>query len=577
MSTQDNNPRIVKQPGKGRVVWDRLSSRSNDPPQAEKSLSHRATDLTLDNGVSGDGHFQVQLDEYGSFGEFNGTAWNDRFDPSPDPLEGELGELQQGATFATQIRIFTGPTGAGGRGNRVAPSAHPDINEGYNQGGFADADGGATLDFEIISPNSTDNLPTSTSSVFRVFRDDQGIDLKFEVTQTVGVADSGPNGETAAKLEQTYRITNMGDSTLEFRLNKHIDEDMPWGTNGGGAYWLDDLVGMNSAELDRPQVFAQDRQLTTAALILRTREDMAADPRTTEFVYYAAKENTPNPDPGDARCPDFGLGTFITPIWNNFGVPECYKNVVGGVGHNVPGTSPQVTGDSYIGLQLSIRLGVGEFYTVTFETIYGFRPLPTTTLPPALETKTIRFNADGCAEFLWSLRNINPVIIGQQPLPVEIFYIDVEAGDGARLPFPCVQMVPPAGWDAELCAGFDVHGHALYKFTGGVPIERRDQVHGRLIVDTNGSAESTNEVTGVVVPPLSVLLHAAQEQEDAVCGFDFGPQDQGDWNVGVLATAFLPVPSLSDWAKTILAALMACGGTLVLRSGRRSSHPDTGR
>lgn len=552
-----------------------------------------AAAVELNNGVDGNGHFDVNLDDYGTFG--TSTPWIDNFDPSPDPERGELPDLD--TTFATHLRIFTGPTGpnAGDLGaNRVCLTTDDFLDGGYNNAGFDDSNGGRTMDFELISENTTDGLPDKTISVFRVFRDDQGIDLNVTLTQSVAVANPGPANEAAASLRQTVEITNNGGSELLLRLNKHIDEDMPWGTVNQFSFWLDDLVGMDFAELGRPQVYAQDEELVTAALILRTVEDMELDPRTTEFVYYAAKEGT-STDRG-ADCPDYGLGTFETPVWNHFGVPDCYKNFVGGVGLDTPGLSPQITGDSYIGLQIEILLPVGETYTTTFETIYGFRPVPTRFAAPPVTILQVGQHVDeaGLGEVLFTVANNNPGG-GGAPAPICELYVDVEAGKlgadggGSRdAQFTFLR----EGWTAENCTGFDSNGHALFRLTTECdpqdpnPDNRiifgESPFKGRFRMRANDATEDTNPETEVVVPPLTMLLSMAQDQPGlapddrewtAVCApgdYSFRPgaiPTNGLWSIRLEGKGFLRVPAMSMWAKGLLLATVAGVGVL---SARRS-------
>jgi len=540
-------------------------------------------DVLLDNGVVGDGHLQIRLDEFGSFGEFNGFNWNDLFDPSADPVDGDLTELPQGVTFATTLRIFTDPTSPTGP-NRVALSAIPDLADGYNNSVFADANGGATLSFEIVTPNSTANLPSSTDSVFRVFDVPQGIDLNFALTQTVSASPPGPNGQAAARLEQTYVITNNGNADLQFKINKNLDADMPWGTQDSpqAAYWLDDLVGMDAVELGRPQVFAQDRDLVTAATILRTREDMLVDPRTTGFTYYAAKENLGNPDgqPATPECPDVGTGTFNTPMWNNFGVPPCYRNFVAGVGHNIAGASPQTSGDSYMGLQVSVNLPMGDSYTVTFVTFYGFRPDAPRFAAPDVRLVSSRTNdQSGCAEIAYILTNKNEGG-GNPPDPITTIYMDVEAGLGAKTCLGDV-ILPGDFTTIENCTGFDNSGHAVFRMTGGT-VQPGESVQGIVIIDPNATIEKTNPGTGAIVPPLSVLLSFAQDFPGLADDFNpmcvpgnqnIGPRvsDGGRWSVPIAPQAFLPVPAMTTPMKAILAMILLVGGGILVRKARHAT------
>ncbi len=322
--------------------------------------------VTLWNEVTGDGSLTVTVDDFGSFadGFAGGPAMPDLFNPSPDPVEGEL--FEEFATFATEVFLFVDPSGDGNGTHRAVLSTHAGILSTYENG---------NIDCVIVQENSTDNLPTSTDSEFRCTGD--GFAITFVLTQTVSAAPDGPHGEATAELEQTYAVTAEGLAPLDVTLVKHIDEDMPWG--GIVNFYLDDIVGADFAELARPQVYARDRDLNTAVVTLRTREDMWTDPRTVDFVYYPGKQNLPpppgNPNYPTAICPVQDYGTDFQ-IWDNYGVPNCWRNYVPGVGYDVPGETPDVQGDSFIGLQVNARLADGgNPYEVTFVTRYGHGPL----------------------------------------------------------------------------------------------------------------------------------------------------------------------------------------------------------
>ena len=186
--------------------------------------------------------------------------------------------------------------------------------------------------------------------------------------------------------------------------------------------------------------------------------------------------------------------------------------------------------------------------------------------PPSLAVITAPYDSEsGCAEFLWTLGNANTEV---GPL-IEEFYLDIEAGDGAR---QCADITPPKGWDVELCEGLDEYGHALYRFSGLTPLVHGERISGRLTIDTNGTQPTTNPVTGVTVPPLSVMLHAAQGQAEAECSFDFGPAENGEWGSPVVGAAFLPVPAMTGAGKVMLTiVLVAAGAAFVSRS--RASSP----
>ncbi|MEE9294520.1 MAG: hypothetical protein V3W34_06130 [Phycisphaerae bacterium] len=313
-----------------------------------------AAEVTLWTGVAGDGSLTVVVDDYGSFGHgFKAPDWFQVQDMDP-----------QGRTAATTIFLFIDPSTVGNGTHRGVFSGH---------GGYIDTYDDGNLVFEVKQENSTDNLPTSTDSVINVFGAG-GVFLQVTLTQTVSELGPGPNGEVRAQLEQTYCFTNTGGSTREWIIVKHIDVD------DGGGFDLDVQVGADFAELGRPQVYVQDRKLTNAALVLRTRDnhdprfadEFGVVPNSIDFVYYATKQSIRprgNPEYPGGSCPAYGFGTDFF-IWDNYGAPNCWKNNVPRVGYDVPGISPQLSGDASLGLQVEAALEPGKSYEVAFVTLY---------------------------------------------------------------------------------------------------------------------------------------------------------------------------------------------------------------
>lgn len=531
------------------------------------SMLVSGAEVTIDNQVVGDGHLNITTDDFGAFAAAfaGGFAWLDLFDPSADPKQGPLDE--EFPTFGTNLFLFTGPSGCGEGLQRVALALHEGIASTYQ----------GNLDTEIIEANKLVD-PQTTASAFVV--SGGGVDLRFDLIQHVDSDPTGPGGEAVAFIEQTYAITNQGPITLNFVLIKHIDPDMKW--SGGPSTWLDDIVGVDFFEFDRPQVFGQDAELLPAAFVLRTREDMTLNPATQTFSYYAGKQGvTPPGNPAFPcdDCPMYDYGTDFQ-IWNNYGVPNCWRNFVPGAGYNVPGAVPPLSGDTLMGLQLEVSLASGAVYEVTFVTRYGFRPVIPDCLPPVLRLFPQSLDEkSGCGEFVWSLKNVNPNIPGQGARDIETFYIDIEAGSGGKV---CAEFDPPAGWNVTLCEGFDENGHALYRFTDGPPIPSGQKLFGRLTIDTNGLSPTTNPETDITVPVLSIIAHAAQHADatgcnadEAACDFSFGPRTSGDWSLPAESAIFLPVPAMDLTTRMLLLLLLTITGTTVVILNQKKNGADS--
>ncbi len=325
------------------------------------ALSARGAPLTIWNGVDGDGSLTVTTDDFGSFGEFTG---GDVFDPSPDPGHEYDPEM---VTYLTLLFVSVDPSGVGDGTHRGALSTSPEVLAAYD----------GNLVGIVTAPNTLIDSQTCASAFDVV---GPGVQVSFTLTQRVSTAPDGPDGGRTAKLEQTYTIVNHQPEPLNFIVTKHLDHILPWGT---GPFHLDDFVGVDFFELDRPQVYAMQSVLSsTTALRLRTREDMTDNPMTTTHphagtsnsVYYTGKQNMAvppgNPDFPGGQCPAHDYGTDFQ-IWENYGLPNCWKNYVPGVGYDVPGLSPDLNGDAFMGLQTEAALTDGDFYEMTYVTVYG--------------------------------------------------------------------------------------------------------------------------------------------------------------------------------------------------------------
>lgn len=239
-----------------------------------------------------------------------------------------------------------------------------------------------------------------------------------------------------------------------------------------------------------------------------------------------------------------------------------------------------------MGLQVEFLVDPGNTYTITFRTTYGYRPEPPRFAPPDTDMLLAgtHVDQDGVADYLFTVGNINPGG-GQAPDPINVFYVDIEAGkvgaSGAGDRDAAWSL--PVGWVASSCTGFDDNGHALFKIerpdpnVGGPILFQSSPFKGRLKIRANDLSEDTNPETEVTVPSLSIRMALAQDQPDvseedrgwtAACNagdYSFGPtQVNGLWSIPDGPPAFLQVPSLSAWGKTVLLAVLVAFGVLLV-------------
>ncbi|MCH7525809.1 MAG: hypothetical protein IID39_00085, partial [Planctomycetes bacterium] len=81
---------------------------------------------------------------------------------------------------------------------------------------------------------------------------------------------------------------------------------------------------------------------------------------------------------------------------------------------------------------------------------------------PDLQCRAIERLDSGCADYWWSLANVNDFD------DIVEFYVDVEAGDGGNICGGEEDMTPPPGWTVTLCSGY-TNGHALFRLVNDDP------------------------------------------------------------------------------------------------------------
>jgi hypothetical protein len=161
-----------------------------------ETLKNYAFTLATLNTASGDGGLTVGVDAFGSFGSaISGTGTSNT---NYDPL-GARGSA--GTTYKSGVAIRVGGTG------------------GYTfltTGSIGNAGG--------LNPTTINSTPTSTQSTFNFGS------LKFALTQTV--TDLVVNGvRKGSLLTQTYRITNPGNTRVDFELMRYVDGDLNFDGN----------------------------------------------------------------------------------------------------------------------------------------------------------------------------------------------------------------------------------------------------------------------------------------------------------------------------------------------------------
>jgi len=159
-----------------------------------ETLKNYAFTLATLNTASGDGGLTVGVDAFGSFGSaLGGTGTSDA---NYDPLGAGL---SAGTTYESGVAIRVG--GIGGYTFLTSGSF-----------GLTGTPGGA-------NPTTINSTPTSTESTFNFGG------LNFALTQTV--TDLIANGvRKGSLLTQSYKITNPGNTRVDFELIRYVDGDL---------------------------------------------------------------------------------------------------------------------------------------------------------------------------------------------------------------------------------------------------------------------------------------------------------------------------------------------------------------
>ncbi len=185
-----------------------------------------------------------------------------------------------------------------------------------------------------------------------------GVDLLFDLTQTLAQILPANGGSEVSVLTQTYTITNESGASIEFDLVRHLDIDLGWATGG----FATDSVGTGVNDNPSGLYAFMGKQGADPGTYVTVAVDIGGQ-------YYGAKSGI-DPD-GEGPGPAMSAGT-TTIQWDAYGVPVGWENYIAGIGANLDGESgpspasiPPATGgpgaDGSMGVTVHVSLtGVGE-------------------------------------------------------------------------------------------------------------------------------------------------------------------------------------------------------------------------
>lgn len=285
-----------------------------------------------------DGYLSIEVDEYGSWGDFGGVGLSDNFNPAgPD--------VGLPVAFTTGFFLFV-PA----RGQRELLSTIPDWLAVYVDD--------ATISASITSPNvagdlNGDGVDDAAASSFSVTGG--GTDLSVDVTQVLSSLGGG-----VAAIVQTYSITNNEGSAVSLELVRNFDGDLLF----DGDFTSDEVgTGANNGGVG-PYVYTQEVGETFTAVTVSG--DASA--------YYGGKLGIL---PGGVP-PAYGFGTDVQ-IYDTGALPGNWANHIAGIGYDTDGASGAApagcdvgTGcDAFIGLRYNVTIAAGATEEIVITHTYG--------------------------------------------------------------------------------------------------------------------------------------------------------------------------------------------------------------
>ena len=296
--------------------------------------------VNLTNGLAGQGHLDVDVDDFGSYGREVSPNTDDNFWP--------LGVIkEENQTFMASSFLFVSAPISGA----VALSTHKLIIDKVELMGDG-IKGPATLTRTITSPIAL--AGGVAHSEFRIADTAAGLRLDAKLDQRIVTVSA-----TSSRLEQDYEIKNAGTAAATLVFHVFWDMDLYF-TDG---LFEDDVIGAGPGLCyvyqHDPQHPLQGGSLTDGGST------------TPMSSYYAAKQGfMPNGGPAYVTADD-----PTHPEWDALGMPEQWRNNVAFLGTSIPGFADN-SADAMLGMEWRFTLAPNETHTIRVRRVYGTNVLP---------------------------------------------------------------------------------------------------------------------------------------------------------------------------------------------------------
>jgi hypothetical protein len=310
------------------------------------SVAHAGI-YSFDNGRVGDGHLDLGVNEYGTWGAWLAVAQEDHFQP-PAAANALTTYIAGAYVFITTPDMTTTAVLLDDQ-KKWFDYVEP-MGDGIN----------GARDTTLVRAITTANTQLATNDVHSAFSiteptapAGQRVGLGFTLRQTM-TTETAP----ATLLRQTYVITNTGDLDLQLDFSTQWDADLQW--TGSNPYpYDDDVVGASPGLCS---VYQHEPGNTAMSVSL-------SDGGSTVPIshYFGAKATVTPPNGPPAFSTSAGHAVF-----DARGLPASWRDLIANVGYDTAGESGSSPGlDAMIGNEYQFSLAVGHSVTIVVDRRWG--------------------------------------------------------------------------------------------------------------------------------------------------------------------------------------------------------------
>jgi hypothetical protein len=319
---------------------------------ASVSVAHGGT-VSLDNGVpAGEGHYDVQTDDFGSFGTLVGSNFNDFFFPQGVP-----------DTFAPTYMtgVYLSVTTPGAVQSRVMLSDYRAWKDKVEAPPQPDAiEGAHTALTRTVTTDVAATSTTQATSAFAIEDIPSGLLLDFDLVQTIL---PGPQ-PVSTDFTQVYTITNNGTAAVDVVFSVQWDIDLYYTDNSS----TNELVGVGPGFCS---VYEHDPGSSVLGIALGDGGS------TVPMAYYFGGKDGFLPDPAGPPFASLAANTVAEQYaWLANGIPPTWRNNIANLGYDMVGDSGTLDGDALIGTEYRFSMAPGSTETIHLLRRYGSIAIP---------------------------------------------------------------------------------------------------------------------------------------------------------------------------------------------------------